>query len=456
MQPRMKRFLLVFIPALSLLLTSSLWSKVISTPVETFSKGYRHFLSTAKTERIVVHSLTKQAQTQGFVVLEKLLQKGKKVPAGTKFYTTNRHKALILGITGTQPLTAGCRIIEAHGDACRLDLKPKPLYSKEGFTLFQTHYYGGIKNFLYLNIPLALHGTVITKDGTSLEIHIGEEPDDPVLVIPDLLIHLSHLTRKAGAHVSAERLDPIIGNNGNDTTDVRTPILKILAEKYHITEEDFISAELEIVPAGPAREVGLDRSMVGGYGQDDRSCVYAAAQAVFTLPQPKHTALVLIDDKEEVGYPGTTGYRGAFLTETLAQLQALAKKNTRTRTLKKILSLSTLFYCDVSSAINPLFPQVHEHANAAKLGFGPIVNSLPDHIQKIAELRAVFDKNEILWQTGDFGKSPGMSGAPLSTFEQGMPVLYIGLPALSIHSPFSITSKADLYESYRAYKILLQ
>jgi aspartyl aminopeptidase len=368
---------------------------------------------------------------------------------------------VFLAIIGQQPLAQGFRLLEAHGDACRLDLKPHPLYEKEGFALFQTHYYGGIKNYLYLNIPLALHGVVIKKDGQSVTINVGEAPQDPVLVIPDLPIHLSYLSREDGADIPAEKLDPLVGSiprpgaSPADTVDlVKKYILDLLVKKHGIADEDFVSAELQLVPAGPAYDVGLDRSMIGGFGQDDRVCVYTTVRALMEMPAPAMTACVLIDDKEEVGYAGATGRNTPFLAETITRLLELTNGPTTEQQVRKSFSQGMLYYCDATSAVDPLFPEVHELSNAVRLGRGISLNTAPEILDEIARVRGALDRKGIPWQTGQFGKSPGAASS-VSPPAMGLRTMYLGLPVLSMHAPLTISSKVDLYAALKAYQAIL-
>jgi aspartyl aminopeptidase len=427
--------------------------------VVSLAEEYKAFLGTAKTEREVAAYIIDLAKKNRFVSIDKL-SAGKLKP-GDRVMAVNRNKVVFLAVIGQQLLAQGFRLLEAHGDACRLDLKPHPLYEKEGFALFQTHYYGGIKNYLYLNIPLALHGVVVKKDGQSVAITIGETPQEPVLMIPDLPIHLSYLSREDGADIPAEKLDPLVGSipragsSPADTVDaVKKNILDLLAKKYGISDDDFVSAELQLVPAGPAYDVGLDRSMIGGFGQDDRVCVFTTVRALMEMPVPAMTACVLIDDKEEVGYAGATGRNTPFLAETIARLLELTGAPAAEQQVRKSFSQGMLYYCDATSAVDPLFPEVHELTNAVRLGCGISLNIASEVLDEIARIRGALDRRGIPWQTGQFGKSPGAAGS-ISPPAMGIRTLYLGLPVLSMHAPLTISSKIDLYAALMAYQAIL-
>jgi len=426
-----------------------------------FAEKYKKFLSTAKTEREVIIYIEKILKKNGFKSLQSFSKsKGSALTPGDKIYATNRGKALTAVIIGKKPLSQGFRLIETHGDATHIDLKQNPLYTSEEFALFQTHYYGGIKKYLYLNVPLALHGIIVKKNGEKINVVVGENEDEPVFAIPDLLIHLSYLADDDGALITGEKLDPLVGSisyEGKEKTNqkIKKNIMQILEKKYGMVEQDFISAELQLVPAGKARDVGLDQGMIGGFGQDDRICTFIAYQALVDLKVPQYTSIIYVNDKEEVGYAGNTGQKSPFLESTIARIIELTTGQNKEQLLRQTFFNSRHYYCDATSGVNPLFPEVHELSNAPRLSYGLCINARADDASDVAYIRNVLDQHNIPWQTGSFGRSPGAFAPGISPSDLGLNIIFLGIPVLSIHSPFSISSKIDLYANFVAYKILL-
>ncbi len=429
-----------------------LFSKNIIADAFRFAEGYKAFLDLAKTEREAVHVIEREAKQHKKTVL------------------VNRGKSAMVLIPGRQPVREGLRIVIAHIDSPRLDLKQIPLYqdSESNLALFETHYYGGIKKFQWVVIPLALHGVIVKKDGTKKVFALGEDPRDPVFSVPDLLPHLSHEvqdSKKLDEAIKGESLDIVIGSipvKGDFKEKIKTAILEKLHADYQIEEEDFISAELEAVPVFKARDVGFDRSLVGAYGQDDRISAYAALQAALNLRNPVHTAVAMFVDKEEIGSEGNASAQ----TDTV--LRSMIKDLDPNVDVDGVLLKSKVLSADVNAAITPNYVDVFEPKNAASLGCGVVMSKFTGHGGKyaandasaeyVAEIRALLDKNHVPWQTGELGKVDKGGGGTVSKYfsRLGMEVVDLGAPVLSMHSPFEITSKADLYSSYLAYLAFLK
>jgi aspartyl aminopeptidase len=429
-------------------------------------KDYLAFLTEHKTEREVVAALLSQAKALGF---EDLLSRPgpPRLAAGDRRYAQAHGKILALTVVGKRPLSEGLHIIAAHIDAVRIDLKQRPLYADANLALLETHYYGGIKNYQWLSHPLELRGVVIKKDGTRVDIALGRSPEDPVLVIPDVLVHLSHyVDDEEGEEVPAEHLDPVLSS-----TPSRTPspdlfaaeAARLLFARYGISVEDLATAELELVPASPARSVGLDSALVGGYGQDDRACSFAAARALFGIARakqvPEHTALVLFVDKEEIGSSGNTGAQSSFLRRVVGELLEAAALPATELALDRVLSKSTALSADVTSAAQPHYAKLHDRRNAAFLGSGVVWDDSGVHAELFAYLRGLLDRAGITHQTALFttargGKHEGGTVLPFLT-QHGMEGINVSIPLLSMHSPFELVSKADLYEGFRAYREFL-
>ncbi|MCK5024251.1 MAG: aminopeptidase [Thermoplasmata archaeon] len=447
------------------------WLEVTKTQekkIYDFADGYKAFLSEAKTERESVDFIVEAAKKKGF----KFLDKYKNLKAGDKIIFTNMGKLAALAVIGKDPIEKGMKVVASHIDSPRIDLKQKPLYEDvdSELALFKTHYYGGIKKYQWVNIPLALHGIIMNADGKILNVTIGEDPNDPVFIIGDLLPHLSHKVqsdRKMSEVIKGEELRIIIGNRPSSDKDAKSKlklnILEILNKKYGIVEEDLISAELQVVPATDARDVGLDRSMVGGYGQDDRICAYTSLKAIMDVDKPKKTALTLFFDKEEVGSIGATGAQGGFFEMVVGEMLEKAVPNYRYSILKRAMTNSRAVSADVDAGVHPMFKSVHDLGNAARLGHGIGIckfggargkgGSNDANAEFLGELRILFNKTKIPWQYTELGKVDEGGGGTIARFlsEHNLEVIDCGPPLLSMHSPFEIASKVDIYSAYRAF-----
>lgn len=435
-----------------------------------FAEDYKMFLNVAKTERESVREIVRQAEEAGFVSLEEVLHKGKKIRPGNKVYTQNRNKNVALAVIGKEPMWHGINIIGAHVDAPRLDIKPNPLYEEQHLALMKTHYYGGIKKYQWPAVALAMHGVVIRENGERVDIALGEAPDDPVFTISDLLPHLAkeQMDKKMGEAITGEGLNIMVGGlplDDKETKDrVKLAVLEMLNKKYGIVEEDFISAELELVPAGPARDVGFDRSLVGGYGQDDRVCAYTSLRALMNLTVPARTAIALFVDKEETGSTGNTGMRSRFFENTIAELLYLAAGDYNEIYCRRAMSNSVALSADVSAAMDPNYEGVLDKYNAARLGAGVVItkytgsggkSSTSDaNAEFVAAVRQVFNQHKIVWQTGELGKVDGGGGGTIAQYiaRYDMDVLDCGVALLSMHSPLEVAHKADIYMCYKAYQ----
>ena len=425
-----------------------------------FAEGYMSFLDAAKTEREAVTQAVALAQMNGFAPY----RPGVRYPAGSKIYYNNRGKAIILAVTGREGLSNGARIIAAHIDSPRLDLRPNPLYEKDGEAFFKTHYYGGVKKYQWTAIPLALHGVIAKKDGTVLNVSRGEQPGEPMFVISDLLPHLAgeQMRKTMAEGVTGEDLNVIVGSlpfNGSDEAEsIKLNILKILNEKYGVTEADFLSAELEVVPAFKACEIGFDRSLLGSYGHDDRVCAYPALMALLDTELPQSTTLCVLTDKEEIGSEGNTGLNSAYMAyfiKSLARAEGLDGEET--------LSRSKCLSADVNAAFDPNFTGVFEKHNSSYLNRGVVVTKYTGSRGKagssdasaefMAEVRALLDEANVCWQIGELGKLDAGGGGTVARFvaAQNIEVVDVGVPVLSMHAPFEVVAKADVYAAYRAF-----
>lgn len=435
-----------------------------------FNEGYKTFLSSSKTERACVKESVELAQKAGFQDIQDL----QSLKAGDKFYVVNKDKNLALFIMGEKPLTDGMRILGAHIDSPRLDLKQNPLYESDGFALLDTHYYGGVKKYQWVTIPLSLYGVVIKKDGTKVDVVIGEDDNDPVVGITDLLIHLSadQLQKTAAKVIEGENLDVTLGSIPLKDTEkdaVKANVLRLLKEKYDIEEEDFLSAEIEVVPSGPARDYGLDRSMVMGYGHDDRVCAYTSLKAILDIQEiPQYTSCCILVDKEEIGSVGATGAQSLFFENTIAQILHLCGDDTFL-SVRKALAHSMMLSSDVSAGFDPLYKEVNDPKNAAYLGNGIVFNkytgargksgSNDANPEYFAKIRNVMDQNGIHFQTAELGKVDQGGGGTIAYIlgNYDMNVIDAGIAVLNMHAPHEIVSKVDVYEAYLAYtQFLLQ
>ena len=429
-----------------------------------FAEGYKAFLSASKTERLA----TKEAETRLLKAGFKKAEEVQSVKPGDKVYFINKNKNVCAFIIGTKPITDGLRILGAHIDSPRMDLKEHPIYEKNEFALADTHYYGGIKKYQWVTIPLALHGVVCKKDGTKVEINIGENESDPVVGISDLLIHLSaDQLQKPGAKViEGEALDLTIGNKplkGEEKNAVKANVLKLLKDKYDIEEEDFISAEIEVVPAGKARDYGLDRSMVAGYGHDDRCCAYTSLMALLNVKKVEHTACCILVDKEEIGSVGATGAQSRFFENAIAKLLELAKEKDVLWKARLTMENSKMLSSDVSAGFDPLFPSVSDPNNAAYLAYGLVFNkytgargksgSNDANPEYYAWIRKVMDDANVNWHNAELGKVDQGGGGTIAYIlgNYNMNVIDAGIPVLNMHAPQEIVSKADLFEAFKGY-----
>ncbi len=441
--------------------------------IEAFSKTYLNFLNTVKTERESVDFVYSRAKKNNFIDLGEFLSL-KTGLIGKKIVHSTKNKSIILFITGKEPLENGLNIICGHIDCPRLDLKQNPLYEDTGLGFLKTHYYGGIKKYHWLNIPLAIHGKIVKLDGKTVNVQIGEDKDDPVFVIPDLLPHLSaKLNRKKISEAfPAENLNLIIGNipvNDTDEKDkVKINILKILNQKYGIVEQDFNSAELEVVPALKAREAGIDKSLIAGYGQDDRSCSFCAAQSIMELSSPQRSTVVLLVDKEEIGSEGNSSIQSSFIELFLSQvIEKIGNRSYNESMLKKCLYNSFGISSDVEAAFDPNYKDVFDIRNTAKTGNGLVLtkytgahgkNDASDaNAEYIGKIRKLFNENNIIFQFGSLGKVDEGGGGTISKFlaNYGMEIIDAGIPILGMHSPYEVSSKFDLFQAYKAFKVFL-
>ncbi len=435
-----------------------------------FCEEYRKFISVAKTERLVCNEAKCILESNGF----KPLESAKKLSAGDKVYTINRGKGILAAVIGSEDIENGVNLVGAHIDAPRLDLKPRPLYEDSELAFFKTHYYGGIKKYQWTTIPLAIHGVVALQDGTQIDISIGEDKADPVFVISDLLPHLAveQMQKKLSEAISGEALNIILGNisiEGDDISDgVKLNILKLLNEKYGICEEDLISSEIEIVPAFDARDAGLDRSMVAGYGQDDRVCAYAALRAILDVKKPTKTAITLLVDKEEIGSMGNTGMKSRYFENVLAEIAYLKEGTDSALAIRRALSNSACLSADVGAALDPNYPDVTEKKNGAFLNHGILLTKYTGSRGKsgasdanaefVSEIRRIFNENQVVWQIAELGKVDVGGGGTIAQYVANldMEVIDVGVPLLSMHSPFEIAGKIDIYMAFKGYRAFLK
>lgn len=440
--------------------------------LEEVNKKYCACLDAGKTERECVRTAVEMAEAEGYRNMSDLIREGAKLSAGDKVYMAYNEKALALFNIGTEPLENGMNILGAHIDSPRIDLKQNPLYETDGFAYFDTHYYGGIKKYQWVAIPLALHGVVVKKDGTRVNVAIGENENDPVLVITDLLIHLAgeQMEKNAAKVVEGEKLDLLIGNKpiaGEEKEAVKANVLALLKKTYEIEEEDFLSAELEIVPAGKARECGLDSSMIMAYGQDDRVCAFTSLFALLNVKDVKRTSCCLLVDKEEIGSTGASGMNSYLFENIVAELVSLTTDYSELK-VRRALANSKMLSSDVSAAFDPMFPEVFEKRNTAFFSKGIVFNKYTGSRGKngsndanpeyIAELRKVMDDNNVSFQTAELGRVDAGGGGTIAYLMAmyGMDVIDSGVPVLSMHAPWEVTSKADVYETVRGYEAFLR
>ena len=442
-----------------------------------FANEYRKFISKCKTERECVDEFEALAKAAGFTELKQRIQIGEPIMAGEKIYVSHMGKAMALFVIGKQSLENGMNILGAHIDSPRLDLKQVPLYEDTEMAMFDTHYYGGVKKYQWVTMPLAIHGVFAKKDGSVTKVSIGDKPEDPVFGISDLLIHLSgeQLEKKAAKVIEGEKLDLLIGSIPLDTEQekeeaketVKKNILRILEETYQIKEEDFLSAELEVVPAGEARDYGFDRSMIMGYGHDDRVCAYPSFCALLEMEAPEKTSVCLLVDKEEVGSVGATGMHSKFFEDALAEMINL-QGNYSELSLRRAMRNSSMLSSDVSAAFDPNYPEVTEKRNAAYFGKGLVFNkytgsrgksgSNDANAEYMAKIRNILDQKQISYQTSELGKVDQGGGGTIAYIvaNYGMQVIDSGVAVLNMHAPWEIISKVDLYEALLGYQAFLK
>lgn len=440
--------------------------------LEVLAADYKEYLTNGKTERECVKESVKLAQRAGYKDLEHFIAEERQLKPGDKVYRTWMDKTIVLFQIGSKSMEEGLNILGAHIDSPRMDLKQNPLYEDTEMALLDTHYYGGVKKYQWVTLPLALHGVVIKKDGTTVEISIGEKDTDPVVGVTDLLIHLSgqQLEKKAKVVIEGEDLNVLIGSRpakDEEKDAVKKEMLSIFQEQYGIEEEDFLSAEIEVVPAGPARDFGLDRSMIMSYGQDDRVCAYTSLAAMLNVEDAERTTCCILVDKEEIGSVGATGMHSRFFENTLAEIVALTGEYNELR-LRRILQNSHMLSSDVSAAFDPNYPQVMEKKNAAYFGKGLVLNKYTGSRGKsgsndanpefVAKLRRMFDDNEVAFQTAELGKVDEGGGGTIAYIPAAyaMDVIDCGVAVLNMHAPWEITSKSDLYEVEKGYEIFLR
>ena len=445
-----------------------------------FADDYREFISEAKTERECVDRFVNEAEAGGYVELSRAVMEGKKLMPGDRVYSVWMNKSLVLFEIGRLPFEEGMNILGAHIDSPRLDVKQNPLYEDSGIAYLDTHYYGGIKKYQYVTIPLAIHGVIVKKNGETVILRVGEDEEDPVFFVSDLLIHLSseQLKKPAATVIEGETLDLIIGSGpiriAEDDTDEKKEknplteaVLKILSEYYGIEENDFISAELEIVPAGKARDAGFDRSMILGYGHDDRSCAYPSFRAQMEVHDLDRTSCTLLVDKEEIGSVGATGMRSKFFENAVAEVMNLCGQYSEIA-LRRTLANSCMLSSDVSAAFDPSYSSVFEKKNAAFLGKGMAFNKFTGsrgksgsndaNAEYIAHLRSVLEEEKVCTQTAELGRVDAGGGGTIAYILAlyGMNVIDCGVPVLSMHAPWEAVSKADVFEAFRGYKAFLR
>lgn len=453
----------------------SAWEKYTEKDIEKLNNicnDYKKFLTVAKTEREATKEIIRRAEEKGYKNLEDYIKNNIKITPGDKIYVNNKGKAVALFHIGTRPVTEGMNILGAHIDSPRIDLKANAIYESDGFAYFDTHYYGGIKKYQWVTLPLAIHGVIIKKDGTKIDLNIGEEESDPVIGITDLLPHLAgeQMKQEASKIIEGEKLDPIIGNKPLATEkkeSVKNNILLLLKEKYNIVEEDFLSAEVELVPAGSAKDFGLDRSMIISYGQDDRACAYTSLEAFLEINQTEKTLSCILVDKEEIGSVGATGMQSHFFDNAIAEICLLMGESSPVA-VRRVLNHSKMLSSDVNAAYDPLYKSAMDKRNASQFARGVVYckytgsrgksGSNDANAEYIAELRKVMDDANVSFQLSELGKVDMGGGGTIAYMlaKYNMDVIDCGVGVLSMHAPWEVTSKADIYEAYRGYVAFLK
>ncbi|MCF6466291.1 aminopeptidase [Clostridium sp. Cult2] len=450
----------------------NVWETLDSIEVEkvyAINEDYKDFLNIGKTERESAKEIIRIATEKGYTSLDEIIEKGIKPTPGMKIYVNNKNKAVALFVLGKEKLEKGMHIIGSHLDAPRLDLKQFPLYEDSELAMLKTHYYGGIKKYQWVTLPLALHGVVVKEDGEKIDIIIGEDEEDPVFFITDLLPHLAkdQMEKKMSEGISGEGLNVLIGsipyNDSEISEKVKLNVLNILNEKYGIKEEDFTSAEFEIVPAGKSRDVGIDRSMVGAYGQDDRVCVFTSLKAILDVEVPNRTAVALFVDKEEIGSVGNTSMESKFFENTISELINLTEENYSELKVKRALANSWVLSADTLAGFDPNYPDVLDKRNSPYIGKGITIvkytgvrgkgGSNDANSEYLSKIRKIFNDNNVVWQMGELGKVDQGGGGTIAYIlaNYGMEVVDCGVPLLSVHAPYEIASKADVYMTYKGY-----
>lgn len=452
-------------------LSKNAWNKYDEKEVQSifeFCEGYKNFMSKCKTERECVKEVLRLAKAEGYEDIEEIIKNNKQLKPGDKVFANNKGKAVALFIVGSESIERGLKILGAHIDSPRLDLKQNPLYEDSELALLDTHYYGGIKKYQWVTLPLALHGVVAKKDGTVIDICIGEDDNDPVVGVSDLLIHLAgdQMGKKADKVVEGEDLNVLVGSmplKGSKKDAVKGNILKLLKEKYDFEEEDFLSAEIEIVPAGKARDYGLDRSMVMAYGHDDRVCSYTSLMAMFEIKEPDKTCCCLLVDKEEVGSIGATGMHSRFFENIVAEIIDRIEGYSDLK-LRRCLTNSKMLSSDVSAAFDPNYPSVMEKKNSAFFGKGMVFNkytgargksgSNDASAEYMAELRNIMEKHNVSIQTAELGKVDAGGGGTIAYIlaQYNMEVIDCGVALHNMHAPWEVASKVDIFETMNGYK----
>ena len=446
--------------------------------VFSFAEDYRKFISDCKTERECTSAVYKDAVAHGYKDLDELIKNKTAVKAGDRIVADNMGKEVALFNIGKKSIEDGMNILGAHIDSPRMDLKQVPLYEDTEMALLDTHYYGGIKKYQWVTLPLALHGVICKKDGTTVKVNIGDKPGDPVVGVSDLLIHLSgdQMSKKASEVIEGENLDVLIGSipgpekdeNDKDIKDrVKTNILNILSKEYKVDEDDFLSAEIEVVPAGEARDYGLDRSMIMGYGHDDRVCAYPSYRAMLEVTDPEYTSVCLLVDKEEIGSVGASGMQSRFFENCVAEVMNLTGEYTELA-VRRAMKNSKVLSSDVSAAFDPNYPSVMEKKNSAYFGKGLVFNkytgargksgSNDANAEYVAKLRKIMDDNEVSFQTSELGRVDVGGGGTIAYIlaNYDMNVIDSGVPVLNMHAPWEIISKVDLYEALKGYIAFLK
>ncbi|HCZ06504.1 MAG TPA: aminopeptidase [Thermotogae bacterium] len=445
----------------------NVWTVRRREEIENYIDGYKNFMSECKTVRESIEYFARMLEEKGFKRLSNLPSRGRP-PKNLDVYEVYKNKMLV-AFRIRSPLSRGINLIGAHIDSPRLDLKPLPVVEKEGFAIGKTHYYGGIKKYQWFNLPLAVHGTVVRTDGSTVEVKIGEDPSEPVLVIADLLPHLDRRDEPVSKLFKGEDLNVLLASDTvgqkEEKNVVKKKLLELLNEKYGITEEDLVSAEIEIVPALQPKDVGIDGSMIGAYGHDDRVCAYTAVTALLEANNPSRSAGVVLLDREEIGSDGNTGAKHHFWLKVLKKLAQVVREDID---IDDLMELSGMISGDVSAGLNPTFTDVHDPSNAPRLNYGIAIlrytgsggkySTNESHAEFIAALRKIFNESGVCWQPAELGKVDQGGGGTVAKFfaETGIDVVDAGPPLLGMHSPFEIASKADVYETYRAYRVFLE